>query len=111
MRTGKLVWTFHTVPHPGEFGYETWPAEAWKTSGGVHNWNEMTHRRQARHRVIFRFGTASYDFYGADRKGDDLFGNSLVALMPAPASACGISRPCITTCGITIYPPRPSCSP
>jgi glucose dehydrogenase len=77
--TGKLKWTFHSVPHPGEFGYETWPADAWKTSGGVHNWNEMT-VDEKRGIVFIPFGTARYDFYGPDRHGQDLFGNSIVAL-------------------------------
>ncbi len=79
VRTGKLLWTFHSVPHPGEFGYDTWPPDAWKTSGGVHNWNEMT-IDEKRGIAFIPFGTARYDFYGANRKGDDLFGNSLVAL-------------------------------
>ena len=77
--TGKLKWVFHSVPHPGEFGYETWPPEAWKTSGGVHNWNEMT-VDEKRGIVFIPFGTARYDFYGPDRHGQDLFGNSIVAL-------------------------------
>ena len=77
--TGKLVWTFHVVPHPGEFGYDTWPPEAWKTVGGVHNWNEMT-VDEKRGIAYFPLGTARYDFYGGNRKGDDLFGNSLLAL-------------------------------
>ncbi len=77
--TGKLVWTFHVVPHPGEFGYDTWPPDAWKTSGGVHNWNEMT-LDEKRGIAYFPLGTARFDFYGANRKGDDLFGNSLLAL-------------------------------
>ncbi len=77
--TGKLVWQFHTVPHPGEFGNDTWPPDAWKTVGGVHNWNEMT--VDARNGIAFiPLGTARYDFYGANRKGDNLFGDSLVAL-------------------------------
>ncbi len=79
VRNGKLLWVFHSVPHPGEFGYETWPAEAWKTEGGVHNWNEMT-VDEKRGIAYIPFGTARYDFYGANRKGNDLFGNSLVAL-------------------------------
>ncbi|HEY4363387.1 MAG TPA: pyrroloquinoline quinone-dependent dehydrogenase [Bryobacteraceae bacterium] len=79
VRTGKLAWVFHSVPHPGEKGYETWPPEAWKTDGGVHNWNEMS-VDEKRGIVFIPFGTARYDFYGANRKGDDLFGNSLVAL-------------------------------
>ena len=77
--TGKLKWVFHSVPHPGEFGYETWPADAWKTSGGVHNWNEMA-VDEKRGIVFIPFGTARYDFYGPDRHGQDLFGNSIVAL-------------------------------
>ena len=78
-RTGKLVWQFHTVPHPGEVGYDTWPPDAWKTVGGVHNWSEMT--VDEKHGIAFiPLGTPRYDFYGANRKGDNLFGNSLVAL-------------------------------
>jgi glucose dehydrogenase len=79
VRTGKLAWVFHSVPHPGEFGYNTWPPDAWKTSGGVHNWNEMT-VDEKRGIAYIPFGTARYDFYGADRHGQDLFGNSIVAL-------------------------------
>ena len=78
-RTGKLVWMFHSVPHPGEFGYETWPKDFWKTGGGVHNWNELS-VDDKRGIVYSPFGTARYDFYGANRHGQNLFGNSLVAL-------------------------------
>lgn len=77
--TGKLAWMFHVVPHPGEFGYDTWPPDAWKTVGGVHNWNEMT-VDEKRGIAYIPLGTARYDFYGANRKGNDLFGNSLLAL-------------------------------
>jgi quinoprotein glucose dehydrogenase len=79
VRTGKLAWVFHSIPRPGEFGYDTWPPDAWKTAGGVHNWNEMT-VDEKRGIVYIPFGTARYDFYGANRRGADLFGNSLVAL-------------------------------
>ena len=79
VNTGKLVWVFHSVPHPGEFGYDTWPPEAWKTVGGVHNWNEMS-LDEKRGIAYIPFGTARYDFYGVYRHGNDLFGNSLVAL-------------------------------
>lgn len=79
VRSGKLLWVFHTVPHPGEFGYETWPPDAWKTQGGVHNWNEMT-VDEKRGIIYIPLGTARYDFYGADRHGQDLFGNSILAL-------------------------------
>jgi quinoprotein glucose dehydrogenase len=79
VRTGKLVWQFHTVPHPGEFGYDTWPPDAWKTVGGVHNWSEMT--VDAKNGIAFiPLGSPRFDFYGANRKGDNLFGVSLVAL-------------------------------
>jgi len=77
--TGKLLWTFHVIPHPGEFGYDTWPPDAWKTVGGVHNWNEMT-VDEKRGIAYIPLGTARYDFYGANRKGNNLFGNSLLAL-------------------------------
>jgi len=79
VRTGKLAWQFHTIPHPGEYGYDTWPPEAWKTVGGVHNWNEMT-LDEKRGIAYIPLGTARYDFYGANRKGNDLFANSLLAL-------------------------------
>ena len=42
VRTGKIRWSFHTIPHPGEFGYETWPKDAWKYSGGANNWSGMS---------------------------------------------------------------------
>ncbi len=79
VRTGKLAWVFHVIPHPGEFGYDTWPPDAWKTAGGVHNWNEMT-LDEKRGIAYIPLGTARYDFYGANRKGNDLFANSLLAL-------------------------------
>lgn len=79
IRTGKLVWTFHTIPHPGEFGYETWPKEAWRYAGGVNNWAGMS-LDEKRGMVFLALGSPSYDFYGGDRKGQNLFGNSVVAL-------------------------------
>jgi quinoprotein glucose dehydrogenase len=77
--TGKLVWTFHTVPHPGEFGYDTWPKDAWRYIGGVNNWGEMT-IDAARGMVFIPLGSPTYDFFGADRIGANLFGTSIVAL-------------------------------
>ena len=67
VRTGKLVWTFHTVPRPGEFGYDTWPKDAWKRVGGANVWGEMSVDEK---RGILYAPTASakYNFYGADRK-------------------------------------------
>ena len=79
VRSGKLRWSFHTIPHPGEFGYETWPKNAWKTSGAANNWAGMTVDAQ-RGIVYVPTGSAAFDFYGADRIGDDLFANSLIAL-------------------------------
>src|SRR6188474_460029 len=77
--TGKLAWTFHTVPRPGEFGYDTWPKDAWKYIGGVNNWGEMT--VDARRGIVYiPLGSPTYDFYGVDRAGSNLFGTSIVAL-------------------------------
>jgi quinoprotein glucose dehydrogenase len=79
VRTGALRWSFHTIPHPGEFGYDTWPAGAWKIAGGANAWSGVTLDR-ARGIVFAATGSASYDFYGANRKGDNLFANSVLAL-------------------------------
>jgi glucose dehydrogenase len=79
VRTGKLVWTFHSVPEKGEVGAETWPEAALATGGGVHNWSELT-VDETRGIAYIPFGTARFDFYGGNRIGDNLFGNSLVAL-------------------------------
>ena len=73
------MWTFHTVPRPGEFGYDTWPKDAWKYIGGVNNWGETT--IDVRRGIVFvPLGSPTYDFYGADRHGANLFGTSIVAL-------------------------------
>src|SRR5436309_1197520 len=79
VRTGKLQWVFHSIPHPGEFGYDTWPPDAYKNSGGVHNWSEFT-VDERRGIAFISFGSPRFDFYGGDRPGTNLFGNSLVAL-------------------------------
>jgi quinoprotein glucose dehydrogenase len=79
VRTGELVWTFHTIPHPGEYGYETWPPEAWKTVGGANAWSELT-IDQSRGIVFVPTASPKYNFYGANRKGANLFGNCLLAL-------------------------------
>src|SRR6266568_9029129 len=78
-RTGQLRWSFHTIPHPGEFGYETWPKEAWKTSGAANNWAGMAVDFK-RGIVYVPTGSAAFDFYGADRAGDNLFADCLIAL-------------------------------
>jgi quinoprotein glucose dehydrogenase len=77
--TGKLAWEFHTVPHPGEPGYESWPKEAWRYIGGVNDWGELS-VDSARGIAYFSTGSATYDFYGADRVGNDLYANCLIAL-------------------------------
>jgi quinoprotein glucose dehydrogenase len=79
VRSGKLRWWFHTIPRPGEFGYDTWPKEAWKTSGAANNWAGMTVDVE-RGVVYVPTGSAAFDFYGGDRVGDDLFANCLIAL-------------------------------
>jgi quinoprotein glucose dehydrogenase len=80
VRTGKLRWSFHTIPHPGEFGYETWKQpDAWQYIGGVNNWSGMT--LDTKRGIVFvPLGSAAFDFYGANRLGDTLFANSLLAL-------------------------------
>jgi quinoprotein glucose dehydrogenase len=78
-RTGKVVWTFHTIPHPGEFGYETWPKDAWKTVGGANVWGEMS--LDAKRGILYApTASAKYNFYGADRLGANLFGDCLLVL-------------------------------
>jgi quinoprotein glucose dehydrogenase len=79
IRTGELQWVFHAIPHPGEPGYDSWPEGAYLTAGGVHNWSEFT--VDAINGIVFvPFGSPRYDFFGGDREGDNLFGNSLVAI-------------------------------
>src|SRR5262249_54431202 len=70
--TGALVWQFHTVPHPGEFGYDTWPKDAWRYIGGTNTWGEIS-IDAARGIAYFPTGSPTYDYYGADRIGANLF--------------------------------------
>ena len=79
VRTGQLRWSFHTIPHPGEFGYETWPKDAWQYSGAANNWAGMG-LDEERGLLFAPTGSAAFDFYGANRLGDNLFANSLIAL-------------------------------
>ena len=79
VRTGKLVWSFHTIPHPGEYGYNSWPKDAWKTVGGANVWGEMS-LDEKRGILYAPTASAKYNFYGADRAGDNLFSDSLLAL-------------------------------
>jgi quinoprotein glucose dehydrogenase len=82
VRTGRLRWKFHTIPRPGELGYETWPRDGWKTSGAANNWAGMT-VDVASGILYVPTGSAAFDFYGPDRVGDDLFADSLIALNAA----------------------------
>jgi glucose dehydrogenase len=77
--TGKLLWQFHTIPRPGEFGYETNPPDGYKYIGGANNWGEMS-IDEARGIVYLTTGSATADFYGGDRPGQNLFANCLLAL-------------------------------
>ena len=77
--TGELRWQFHTIPHPGEFGYETWPKDAWTYTGAANTWAGFA--VDIERGILFApTGSAASDFYGADRLGDDLFANTLLAL-------------------------------
>jgi quinoprotein glucose dehydrogenase len=79
VRAGTLRWTFHTIPRPGELGYETWPADAWTYTGGANTWAGMA--VDVERGILYApTGSAASDFYGADRLGDDLFANALIAL-------------------------------
>jgi len=79
VRTGELRWRFHTIPHPGEFGNETWPKDAWQEAGAANNWAGMALDAE-RGIVYVPTGSPVFDFYGADRVGDDLFADTLLAL-------------------------------
>ena len=78
-RTGRELWRFHTVPHPGEFGSDTWDDDSWKDRGGTNAWSMLSVDEQ-NGLVFLPLTSPSYDFYGGDRKGANLFGNSVVAL-------------------------------
>ncbi|MDX6462087.1 MAG: quinoprotein glucose dehydrogenase [Acidobacteriaceae bacterium] len=77
--SGQLRWSFHTIPHPGELGYDTWPKTAWTYSGSANNWAGMSVDLK-RGIVFVPTGSAASDFFGANRVGNDLFSVSLIAL-------------------------------
>ena len=79
VHTGAVRWVFHTIPRPGEAGYETWPADAWKNAGAANNWAGMA-LDEERGILYVPTGSAVMDFYGGDRIGDDLYANTLLAL-------------------------------
>jgi quinoprotein glucose dehydrogenase len=78
-RTGALAWIFHTIPRPGEFGYDTWSPDSWKHVGGTNNWAGMS-LDTGRGIVYVPTGSATYDHNGSDRIGENLFANTLLAL-------------------------------
>lgn len=78
-RTGKLAWVFHTIPRPGEYGYETWPKDAYRNMGGANAWSGLV-VDEKRGIVYTGTGSAAVDFYGGARKGQNLFANSVLAL-------------------------------
>ncbi|MGE3509312.1 MAG: PQQ-binding-like beta-propeller repeat protein [Vicinamibacterales bacterium] len=78
-RTGKRLWTFHTIPRPGEFGSDTWLNDSWAVNGNVGVWNQMAIDEELG-MVYLPVETPSSDFYGGHRPGDNLFAESLVAL-------------------------------
>lgn len=79
VHTGEIKWIFHTIPHPGEFGYETWPKDAYLKSGGANVWGGFS-LDEEREIVFASTGSPSFDVYGGDRIGSNLFGNSIIAL-------------------------------
>jgi quinoprotein glucose dehydrogenase len=79
VRNGAIKWIFYTIPRPGEYGYHSWPPEAYKTAGGASNWSGLT-LDEARGIVYVPTETAEPDFWGGDRVGANLFANSLIAL-------------------------------
>jgi quinoprotein glucose dehydrogenase len=79
VRTGKAVWRFHTVPRPGEFGHETWEGDSWKDRGAVNAWGGFS-LDEKRGLVFAGLGSAAYDFFGGDRRGENLFANCTIAL-------------------------------
>ena len=79
LRTGEMVWQFHHVPRPGEFGHDTWEGDGWRNRSGVNTWGFISVDPELG-LVYLPIGSPSYDFYGGDRPGANLFGNSIVAL-------------------------------
>ncbi|MEP6594892.1 MAG: pyrroloquinoline quinone-dependent dehydrogenase [Ginsengibacter sp.] len=79
VRTGKMKWIFHTIPHPGEFGHDTWPKDAYKTVGGCNAWSGLS--LDSKRGIVFAAtGAPAFDFHGGERIGQNLFGNSVLAL-------------------------------
>ena len=82
VKSGAVDWVFHTIPQPGQFGYDTWPADAYARAGGANSWAGMS-LDEERGMVFLPTGSASFDFWGGNRHGDNLFANSILALNAA----------------------------
>lgn len=79
VRTGAMRWIFHTIPHPGEQGHDTWPKEAWRWAGGANAWGGIS--VDTKRGIFFAgTGTSTYDYWGGNRHGDNLFANTVLAL-------------------------------
>ena len=108
VRTGALVWTFHTVPRPGEFGYDTWPTDAWKTVGGANNWGEQS-IDEKRGIVYVPTGSAEVQLLRRQpARAPTCSATASSRSMRGPASASGTSRRSITTSGTSTTTPRRS---
>ena len=95
IRTGKLAWVFHTIPLPGEYGYETWSPDSYEKLGGANGWSGIT-IDEKRGIAFVSTGSPSVDFYGGARKGQNLFANCVLALDAATGKRIAEScRPCI----------------
>ena len=82
VRTGKIAWIFHTVPHPGELGYDTWPKDAWMRAGGANAWSGIS-VDEDRGLVFLPTGSAAFDFWGGNREGANLFADCVLVLKAA----------------------------
>ena len=107
VRTGKRLWTFHSVPQEGEIGHDTWENGSAAYTGNTNVWSMMT-TDEALGYIYLPFGTPTNDYYGGDRHGNNLLRKASSASTRRPARASGISRACITGCGTTTSPPRRS---
>lgn len=108
VRTGRVVWAFHTIPHPGEFGYETWPKNAWQKVGGANIWSELT-IDEKRGIVYAPTASAKYNFYGVDRTGANLLADCLLALDARTGKRLWHFQMVHHDIGITTTQPRRSC--
>ena len=106
VRTGKRLWTFNTIPRPGEFGNDTWENDSWAVNGNAGVWNQMAVDEELG-LVYLPVETPTSDFYGGHRPGNNLFAESLVARRSArPASASGTSSWCTIRSGTWTSRPR-----